>query len=161
LVSKINGYYVVVDWKTGKKKSQFEIDNGYQTLIYKLAIESGFLFDKPDDISKTENYVKKFLDEKINKIKINSEKSKIVYAFLNDLKKNKNNKIYYKANISDKYKERLSYVAKTSIALVNTRLLPENLNACKYCKAQNICCGIQENKDISKRVLKIIEEISL
>jgi hypothetical protein len=175
-----------IDWKTGKTPiSQFEMDNGYQSLAYCIACKMGEFFNTPDDnfssIENGEEYYQYYI-KSFDKVKFNKW-PKFFYCYPRDLipakrsstrsqkhksnKKSKDGKItiekgdrkgtfLYESAVKMKSIPRFIYTIKTAKALSDSGLFPESMGSkCEYCTQKEIC--LNYGKENIEEKEKIIE----
>jgi hypothetical protein len=86
IIKDSEGSYTIIDWKTGKKMSQFEMDHNYQSLIYTLAMHQGEFFHKPEKEYTGDEYYKSYNKWEGSRSKYDKiEKLRFVYVYLKDL----------------------------------------------------------------------------
>lgn len=178
---KTEGSLVVIDWKTGKGKTQFEIDNSYQSRIYAHAVERGEFFLKPEVVDSGRDYYNSWKSTHIkNSFGVRPQ---VVYCYLRDLipakrdsvRKSDHNKsgqivvkkgerrgpVWYAANVPTNMK-RLEYSAKVAVALSQAGIWPEYFGAhCRTCIYASKCENMGVMVEEKQQILNLIEEMGI
>lgn len=131
-----NDSLIVIDWKTGEVPSQFEMDHGYQSLIYCMAAKEGEFFNKPSDMTRNEAYFESWEKDNIGR-RSHNKNATMIYAYLRDLLPAKKASTREARHVSTK---------KISIDGNLTIKAGENHGPCFY----NTCVDVETNR---KRLL--------
>lgn len=183
---KEEGKTIAVDWKTGNPVSQWEMDNGYQSNIYALAVEKAEFFLKPEKMESGHDYYKSWkntkqrnqyniypsfyfvhLPELIPASRKSKRKSRHYSTqamsdpddMIRVEKGGKRGPVFYEARPSHKNITRLSYTLACAVAFAKIGTFPEVLSSrCETCTYQDDCreMGI-ENLDTDKAVAALEE----
>jgi len=182
---KTEGSFVLVDWKTGKGKSQFEMDNSYQSRIYAYALEHGEFFLKPEILDSGRDYHDAWKKTHIkNSYSIRPE---VIYCYLRDLLPAKRDSVRKSDHYSTKTKEgkvhiakgeprgpvwystkvpkdmrRLEYSAKVAVALSKMGMWPEYFgNHCKTCLHAARCENMGVMYTEKQTVMNLINDLGI
>jgi hypothetical protein len=180
---KQSGTFVVIDWKTGKGKTQFEMDNSYQSRIYAYALEHGEFFLKPAFLDSGRDYHEAW--EKTHIKNTYGIRPEIVYCYLRDLlpaKRDSTRKsdhycsakgvlhsvkgeargpIWYSTKVPTDMR-RLEYSAKVAVALSKMGMWPEYFgNHCKTCLHASRCENMGVMYSEKQTVMNLMEEIGI
>lgn len=180
---KQEGSYVVIDWKTGKGKTQFEMDNSYQSRIYAYALEHGEFFLKPVFLDSGRSYYEAY--EKTHIKNTYGVRPEIVYCYLRDLlpaKRDSTRKsdhycsakgvmyskkgeprgpAWYSTKVPTDMR-RLEYSVKVAVALSKSGMWPEYFgNHCKTCLYASKCenMGVMYNE--KQTLMNLVDELGI
>jgi len=169
---KGKGNLVIIDWKTGATvPSQFELDHGYQTVMYCHALEFGEFFLKPEYLGNNENYYESYKQTK-QKNRYKKAPQQFIYAYLKEFIPAKRNSerqcrhrstesmanengvikiekdqnpgpIFYHANPGGKDLDRLIYSLRVAQIYAKNMVFPESISSkCERCLYQQKCLDI-------------------
>jgi len=179
---------VIIDWKTGSPKSQYEMDHGYQTQIYRLAVEKGTFFLRPEDTESGKDYYKSY--KKTGQKNQFKKKAKVIFAHLNEVvparrdterkcrhysaeKMAEDGKvkikkgfpkgpIYYETRPTDEDYKRLVYAVRTAVAMGESGLFPEAMGQhCERCHLESRCVSFAMNNDMKQEVMGVMQELGI